>query len=128
MADRHPQLAELLGGWFHQDYDLGGSDLPELVENACTVGGLAWTAALAADIRRFRAAAGPDPDAALQRAFHPDLGPAAWDMDADTWLAWLLREVERVQTSLAASPPPDPVPATRFARLRTWLRLRQWPP
>ena len=101
----YPQLEALLGGWFHQDYDLGGSDIPDIVANACATLAPGEVAELAREIRSYLEQAGPDLDAAVARDFAPDLDPGAWDMDARTWLEWILREVERA--AAGASRPPS---------------------
>lgn len=93
--DDFPALGDLIGGWFHQDYDLGGDDLPEIAANAAATLSPAQLAAVLDDIARFRAAVPAPRDTAFQRVFEPGADPAMWNLDATEWLAWLERELRR---------------------------------
>jgi len=76
MSD-YPQLANLIGGWFHQDFDLNGDTLEEIVGAYAAVTPVDQQRHLAADIERFLAQPG-DIDDRFQATFHPDILPAGF--------------------------------------------------
>ena len=89
-ADSYPYLENLLGSWFHQDFDLDG-DVPDIVAKvvATTHRPAAW--AVVADIERFLMHHRADADRAFVRLFKPDIDPAGWKMTTAAWLEWVAR-------------------------------------
>ncbi len=86
--DQCPYLDHLLGGWFHQDFDLVG-DVPEVAAEFVAVGPAEVVWAVVADIRRFLNYRSNDLDAAFQRIFKPGIDPAGWRMTTAEWLRWV---------------------------------------
>lgn len=82
-----PALGDLIGGWFHQDYDLGGDSLHAILDRAAATLDPRQVAAVLDDIDRFRAATPVDRDAAFLATFEPDADPPVFGLDATGWLA-----------------------------------------
>ncbi len=83
-----PHLDLLMDGYFHQDYDLAGGDVPEVVAAFVRDAGAKEAAATAADIRRFVAAGSAEGEAFSAR-YPDDVDPAGWDMTVAEWLHWV---------------------------------------
>lgn len=88
-----PHLDQLMRGYFHQDYDLVGNDVPEVVAAFARDAGAGGTAATAAEIRHFIAIGGAD-DGGLTARYPDDVDPAGWDMTDAEWLDWVARLLE----------------------------------
>ena len=76
MSD-YPQLETLLGGWFHQDFDINGDTLDEIIAAYRGVTPVDQQRSLAAEIERFLKEAG-DVDSEFQRRFKPDVSPTGF--------------------------------------------------
>jgi hypothetical protein len=99
LANRYPELRQLLGGYLNQDYDLRGPTLEAAVLAYCHDAAPAYVAAARADIARFMRDHTDDLDAALDaldgdRAQEPD-------MSGRDYLLWIDRVLAG---ALAAAP------------------------
>lgn len=90
----HPHLANFLGGWFHQDFDLDGAEtIEDVVDDYGRSADAAARGALAADIQAFLAYPG-ELDARFMRVFHPDIDPAGFAADTRDFLERILRRLD----------------------------------
>lgn len=87
-SDQYPYLDHLLGGYFHQDFDLVG-DVPEVLAEFVAVQRPEVVWAVLADIRRFLNYRSNDLDAAFHRIFRPSIDPAGWGKTTAEWLRWV---------------------------------------
>jgi len=88
-------LQDLLGGWFHQDFDIAGDTLAEIVDQYKAVTSQDEIAAVIGDIAAFLEQSRDNVDAAFVEAFRPDIDPAGWGMTAAQWLLHLRDILER---------------------------------
>jgi hypothetical protein len=79
-------LDQLLGAWFHQDFDLVGDTLEEILETYRSVSPDGRCAAVVRDIDRFLALPGDTLNDKFDQTFKPDIDPAGWGMSAREWL------------------------------------------
>jgi hypothetical protein len=77
-ADAYPALADLIGAWFHQDYDIEGETIPEIVGAFRAVTTPVERATVRADIARFIAEHPQDLDEAFESTFRPGVIPSAF--------------------------------------------------
>ena len=83
----YPQLDSLIGGWFHQDFDLDGATLDEIVTAYKSAHSPEDWRNTKADIQRFlqeRDERQVKED--FVRLFQPDVDPEAWNMSTRQWL------------------------------------------
>jgi len=73
-----PALASFMGGWFHQDFDIHGDTLEEVVAAFDADSGPAETAALVRDIDGFLATGDEGLDERFEAYFMPDIIPTAF--------------------------------------------------
>ena len=85
-TDPYPFLRQLIGGWFHQDFDLGGGSLEEILASYRSVTPPAEVAAARAAIDKLVAAAGDNLEHEFVQRFHPDVDPSGWGMTTREWL------------------------------------------
>jgi len=73
-----PDLADFMGGWFHQDFDINGETLEEIV--AAYKGSVRedYVQRLCEDIDRFLATGAAGMDERFQTLFGPDIIPTAF--------------------------------------------------
>ncbi len=76
MSD-YPQLETLMGGWFHQDFDVNGDTLDEIIAAYRRVTPVDQQRSLATEIERFLGEA-RDVDSEFQRRFNPDVSPTGF--------------------------------------------------
>jgi hypothetical protein len=76
MSD-YPQLETLIGGWFHQDFDINGDTLDEIIAAYRGVTPVDQQRSLAIEIERFLNEPG-DVDYEFQRRFTPDVSPTGF--------------------------------------------------
>jgi hypothetical protein len=76
MSD-YPQLETLMGGWFHQDFDINGDTLDEIIAAYRGVTPVDQQRSLATEIERFLNEPG-DVDYEFQRRFKPDVSPTGF--------------------------------------------------
>jgi hypothetical protein len=93
-----PYLNYLLGAYFHQDFDINGNTLEEIIATSKKDFVAEDRAGTVADIRRFIATYG-DTDSHLAeefvKIFHPDIIAEGWD--GLTTRQWLLRISELLE-------------------------------
>ncbi|GGH07014.1 contact-dependent growth inhibition system immunity protein [Silvibacterium dinghuense] len=94
-AEHYPHLDALLGGYFHQDFDLFGDTLAEILATYREDTSAEERAATRADIERFLGTYGPEAQAvneALERIFKPGVIIEGWDgLNATQWLEEVAR-------------------------------------
>jgi hypothetical protein len=66
-----------MGGWFHQDFDINGDTLDQIIAAYRAVTPVDQQRALATEIERFLTDAG-DVDSDFQRRFRPDVSPTGF--------------------------------------------------
>jgi hypothetical protein len=77
-SDAYPALADLIGAWFHQDYDIEGETMPEIMAAFRAVMTPAEQALASTDIARFVAEHPDDLDEAFESTFRPGVIPSAF--------------------------------------------------
>ena len=77
-ADDYSALADLIGAWFHQDYDIEGETIPEIIATFRAVTTPAERALVSTDIARFIAEHPRDLDEAFENTFRPGVIPSAF--------------------------------------------------
>ena len=92
--ERYPSLAGLISGWFHQDFDLSGNSLAEIVDAFRRVSNAAQLNSLRSDIRRFIDDHPDRLDDAFLEAFRPDVDPKAFASSARAFLDAILRQLD----------------------------------
>lgn len=92
----YPYLEQLLGGWFHQDFDLEGGDIETIIADYKQVSHAHDVMGLRADIKRLI----HDTEAnelVLEQVFidlfKPDVMPEAWGMTTKDWLLQIYKIV-----------------------------------
>jgi hypothetical protein len=83
----NPFLDALIGGWFHQDFDLAGDTLEEVIASYKEVGMREDWADARADIERLLGRCG-DQELTREfiRLFEPGVDPEAWGTSTRAWL------------------------------------------
>jgi hypothetical protein len=66
-------LSQFLGGWFHQDFDIEGNTVPEVLDAFRAVTPPEEQAKLKSDIQRFLDEHPSDLDSAFEETFKPDI-------------------------------------------------------
>jgi len=73
-----PELASFLSGWFHQDFDIHGDTLEEVVAAFKAESGAELVAPLVADIDAFLATGDDGMEERFQDWFRPDIIPSGF--------------------------------------------------
>lgn len=76
-ANHYPRLADLLGGWFHQDYDIEGETVAEVIGAFRAVTPPDEQAALRTDISAFLTEHSETIEEDFETIFQPDVTPSA---------------------------------------------------
>jgi hypothetical protein len=85
--ESYPYLDSLVGGWFHQDFDLDGNTLEEIVASYKKSAPPEDWMGVRADIQRFlRQHETPRLSEDFMRLFQPGTDPESWGMSAAQWL------------------------------------------
>ncbi|KQP13848.1 contact-dependent growth inhibition system immunity protein [Pseudorhodoferax sp. Leaf265] len=92
-----PDLAAFIGGWFHQDFDIHGNSLEEVVAAFKAESDAALVAPLVDDIDAFLATGDEGMEERFQDIFRPDIIPTSF---RPTTRAFLLA----VREALVAGP------------------------
>jgi hypothetical protein len=76
MEHAYPNLSDLMGAWFHQDFDIEGNTVVEVVEAYKRVTPPATQTAVREDITKFLNDHADDVDGSFERIFNPDIIPS----------------------------------------------------
>jgi hypothetical protein len=87
----YPLLADFFGAWLHQDFDLEGPELADVLAAYKRVTSRSEQAALGAEVARFQAAHRHDTEQAIERIFEPEVIVTALSGSAEAFL----REVQQ---------------------------------
>ncbi len=90
-ANYYPRLADLLGGWFHQDYDIEGDSVAEVIGAFRAVTPADQQAVLRAEISAFLNEHSETMEEDFERIFHPDITPSAFSGSTRAFLEEILR-------------------------------------
>src|SRR5215475_14377033 len=82
----YPFLRQLLGGWFHQDFDIDGETLEEIIAKFKSVTSQVEILGAKSDIETLLNNSADDLDSEFVRLFVPDIDPAGWGMTTRQWL------------------------------------------
>jgi contact-dependent growth inhibition (CDI) system CdiI-like immunity protein len=74
----YPALSDLMGSMFHQDFDVAGDTLAEIVQAFREVSSRAEQVALENEIERFLLEHADNVDDAFEKMFRPEVIPAAF--------------------------------------------------
>jgi hypothetical protein len=89
-AKSYPDLDNLLGAYFHQDFDIFGSNLQEIIATYRADASEELCKSTRADIERFLQKYGPEErnvSEALERVFKPGVIVEGWEgLNAKQWL------------------------------------------
>lgn len=75
---QYPELASFMGGWFHQDFDIHGDSLEDVVAAFKAESDAGLVQPLVADIDAFLATGDEGMDERFQEFFRPDVIPTAF--------------------------------------------------
>jgi hypothetical protein len=94
-ARSYPELDDLLGAYFHQDFDIFGNTLQEIIATYRTDVSDEVRKSTRADIERFLHTYGPEERSvseALERVFKPGVIVEGWEgLNAKQWLEEIAR-------------------------------------
>ena len=82
----YPLLNHLIGGWFHQDFDVDGETIEDVVTAYKAATSPEDVRGVKAEIRRFVEQSGDTIDDRFESLFHPDIDPAGWGLTTRAWL------------------------------------------
>lgn len=85
-SDNYPALHELLGAWFHQDFDIVGDSIAAIIAAFNEVSSPAEREAVSENIARFLHDVGSDCDAEFVRIFRPDIEPRGFAASTQAFL------------------------------------------
>ncbi len=89
----YPDLADLISGWFHQDFDIEGDTIEEIVAAFCKCHTQVARNAVIADINKFldEHVAQGEVDSEFNRIFTPDIVTTAFATDTQAFLQEIAR-------------------------------------
>jgi hypothetical protein len=88
-AEDYPRLDALLGGWFHQDFDIEGDSLEDIIAAYKAATPADERSGVKAEVARFLQQCdvnGTDVAEEIMTIFRPGVDPSAWAMSARQWL------------------------------------------
>lgn len=88
-----PELASFMSGWFHQDFDIHGDTLEEVVAAFTADNGTELVAALVADIDAFLATGDDGMEERFQDWFRPDIIPSGFRLTTRAFLEAIREEL-----------------------------------
>lgn len=88
--DHYPLFAKFFAAWLHQDFDLEGPELADVLAAYKRVTSRSEQAELAAEVARFQAAHSQDTDAAIERIFEPEVIVTAMSGSGQAFLREIL--------------------------------------
>jgi hypothetical protein len=89
---RYPLLADFFASWLHQDFDLGGPELRDVLAEYQRVTPRSKQALLRTEVDHFHADHPYDTEQAIERIFSPEVSVTALSGSA----AAFLQEIQRV--------------------------------
>lgn len=87
----YPDLAEFMSGWFHQDFDIEGTTIPEIVAAFNASSSSAQREALISDISRFLKIRDEGLDETFIATFNPDIDPKGFAPTTRAFLEELIK-------------------------------------
>jgi len=85
--DSYPYLDQLLGAYFHQDFDIvSGETIEAVIEDYKQGTPEDEWGGLRADIKRFIRYSGEALDREFEKVFNPCIDPKGWNMTTKEWL------------------------------------------
>ncbi len=100
----YPHLAQLLGGYFHQDWSEDHVDETAVLDDFVATNWAETIEATASDIRRFLVDHRTDTLAAIERTFIPDIIVGSDDEEARGWLCAVAAKLDRNRDQAPAQP------------------------
>jgi hypothetical protein len=94
--ERYVHLADFLSSWFHQDFDLNGGTVSEVVAAYRAVTPAAEQAQLGADIERFLRQHRNDTEEAFESVFAPEVRVSTLSGSAEAFM-------QEIETALRAA-------------------------
>jgi hypothetical protein len=91
--EHYPLFAKFFAAWLHQDFDLEGSKLADVLAAYKRVTSRTEQAALAAEVARFKAAHPDDTEQAIERIFEPEVIVTAMSGSGEAFLREILEAV-----------------------------------
>lgn len=82
----YPFLRQLIGSWFHQDFDIDGETLEDILSGYKSVTEEEQILGVKAEIEKFIEESGDKIDDRFIELFRPDVDPAGWGMTTKEWL------------------------------------------
>jgi len=95
VENSYPHLAELIGGWFHQDFDIEGETIEEIIGAFNRSSTPQQRLAVSADITEFLRANDARLDADFIRIFNPDIEPTGFAASTRAFLEEIARQIAR---------------------------------
>ncbi|WP_102797679.1 contact-dependent growth inhibition system immunity protein [Bowmanella denitrificans] len=93
-SERYTALKELISGWFHQDYDLEGDSITEIMSAFMRSCSTQRKKQLSNDIADFLSSATGPLDNEFEMEFQPDVDPKAFSGSARRFLEEIKTELE----------------------------------
>ena len=87
----YANLASLLSGWFHQDFDLSGETIEEIIGAFKKTTDPAETEAICADIAAFLRNGDDTIEAKFLTTFNPDIDPSGFEGSTRSFLEKIRR-------------------------------------
>jgi len=91
----YPHLAEVIGGWFHQDFDLEGETVAEIIAAFNKVSTAQQREAVIDEIHEFLQADDARVETDFIRIFNPDIEPTGFAPSTRAFLEEIARQVAR---------------------------------
>jgi CdiI immunity protein len=85
-SENYPALADLISGWFHQDFDIEGDTIEEIIGAFHASSTLEARQAVIAEITHFLHQHAAAIDGEFMRIFQPDVNPAGFAHDTRAFL------------------------------------------
>lgn len=85
-SKNYPALADLISGWFHQDFDIEGDTIEEIIAAFYASSTLEVRLAVIAEIEHFLREHAAAVDDEFVRIFQPDIDPAGFAHDTRAFL------------------------------------------
>lgn len=93
MAQHYSHLAELLGSWFHQDFDIEGDTIEEIIRAFNKSSSAQQRQEVIADITQFLRTDDSQIDADFIRIFNPEIEPTGFAVSTRAFLSEIARHL-----------------------------------